>query len=210
MAAVSSLRPDPHQPGAVLVEVDGRRFASLPVERVTALGLTEGAVLDAAGYGGLEAAAVEEAAYRAAVVALGRRSRAVGDLIRWLMRRGHTARAARAAADRLVQRGVLDDAEFARTFVRSRARKGHAPARLRRDLLALGVDRATAEAAIAETLEAEGVSPERELLRLAERRLAQLTHLPPPVRRRRLLAYLARRGHAGGEVRRVVGDLLSR
>jgi SOS response regulatory protein OraA/RecX len=43
---------------------------------------------------------------------------------------------------------------------------------------------------------------------VARRRLAQLRGLPRPVQRRRLLAFLARRGFAGETVSRMVGGLL--
>ncbi len=46
-------------------------------------------------------------------------------------------------------------------------------------------------------------------LALATRRSSQLGDLPRPVKRRRLLAYLARRGFSGREVTEMVGRLIA-
>jgi len=147
---------------------------------------------------------------RAAVAALARRPRARADLARWLMRRGHPRPAARRAVERLEERGTLDDRAFARHYAAQRLRRGHGPARLLRDLSALGVDRSVADAAVREARDAEGVNPSEEAERLARRRLAQLEGMPPRVQRRRLVAFLGRRGHGGAVVRRIVEDLVPR
>lgn len=208
MSIVTGLRADARAPGNVVVEVDGRRYGSLPVERVRALGLAGGAALDDRGLEALGAAAAEESAMRAAVAALARRPRARADLVRWLIRRGHPRPAARRAVERLEERGTLDDGAFARHYAAQRLRRGHGPARLLRDLLALGVDRAVADDALREAREAEAVNPSVEAERLARRRLAQLGRLPPKVQRRRLVAFLGRRGHDGAVVRRIVEALV--
>jgi SOS response regulatory protein OraA/RecX len=63
-------------------------------------------------------------------------------------------------------------------------------------LMAKGVDRETAEAALGP---ADG--DEDRALALAERRVARLTGLPPEVAHRRLTDFLIRRGHAPGTAR---------
>lgn len=210
MSIVTGLRADARAPGNVVVEIDGRRYGSLPVERVRALGLAGGTTLDDFHLEALAAAAAEESAIRAAVAALARRPRAGADLARWLMRRGHPPPAARRAVERLAERGILDDRAFARHYTAQRLRRGHGPARLLRDLLALGVDRAVADEALREARDAEGVNPSVEAERLARRRLAQIERLPPKVQRRRLVAFLGRRGHDGAVVRRIVEALVPR
>jgi len=207
---VTAMRADARVPGYVVVEVEGRRFGSLPVERVQALGLATGVPLDDAALAGLSVVAAEEAAVRAAVGAVARRPRARADLVRWLVRRGHPSPAAHHAVARLASRGVIDDRSFARHFVTVRLRRGHGPARLLRDLRALGVERSVAEEALRDASDAEGVNPSLEAERLARRRLAQLDGLPPQVQRRRLVAFLGRRGHDGLVVRRIVEELVPR
>ena len=80
--------------------------------------------------------------------------------------------------------------------------------RVRRDLLAMGVPRDAVEAAIAAQWP-DGVEDTALPLQLATRRAAQLGDLPRPVKRRRLLAYLMRRGFSGRTVNLVVARVLS-
>jgi regulatory protein len=113
-----------------------------------------------------------------------------------------------SAVGRLLDLGLLDDAAFARQFVESRSGRGRGPSRLRRDLLALGVPDRLVDAALA--AQWPGGADLALLVRpLAERRARQLGALPRAVLRRRLLAYLARRGYAGAEVGRVVADIVA-
>ncbi|NOT06731.1 MAG: RecX family transcriptional regulator [Gemmatimonadales bacterium] len=116
--------------------------------------------------------------------------------------------AAQAAVARATGLGLVDDARFAVGFAQTRAGRGRGPLRLRRDLASLGVDRAVIEKALAEAFGENGV-PAPDAGALARRRLQQLRGLPRPVQRRRLLAFLARRGFSGGEVRDIVSRLLS-
>ena len=112
-----------------------------------------------------------------------------------------------AALERLSAAGLLDDARFAIDYAAAKARRGRGPSRLARDLQAQGVDRRIAEEAGRRSLAAEGVDPEQAVRALAEKRARQLAGLPPIVRKRRLVAFLVRRGFAGAEVRQVVEAL---
>ncbi len=89
-----------------------------------------------------------------------------------LNRRGYAQEAIEAALVRLVERGYLDDASFARGLVRQRgATRG--PLALSAELAAKGVDRARADAALAE------FGPEAQLL--SATRLAERLHARRPV-----------------------------
>jgi SOS response regulatory protein OraA/RecX len=77
-----------------------------------------------------------------------------------------------------------------------------------RDLLALGVERRVIDRAIAGHWPA-GADPEGVPLALAAKRAAQLGNLPRAVKRRRLLAYLARRGFSGREINAVVARVVN-
>jgi len=59
-------------------------------------------------------------------------------------------------------------------------------------------------------LEDEGLTPEIEARAVAARRARQLGDLPPVVRKRRLLAFLARRGYSGAMALEVVNEVLQR
>jgi len=204
---LTALAPDPRQPGYRLVEVDRGRFASLPLEAVQPLGLQVGAELAPALLDRLRELADVEAAERAALRALARRAHARLDLLRRLVKRQHPPAAVEAALDRLALRGLLDDRRFAEQYAALRATRGKGPARLLRDLQSQGVERRTAEHAVRRALEEEGIDPGVEARAVAAKRARQLAGLPVAVRKRRLLAFLVRRGYGGLQVRELVEEL---
>jgi regulatory protein len=205
---ITALVPEPQGAGSIRIEVDGARFGSLPPEVVREERLRVGVELDDALLGRLAGLAEVEATYRTALRAVERRSFARADLGRRLRRKGHAPEASARALGRLVERGFLDDAAFAANYVETRAARGRGPLRLARDLAAMGVERSVIDGALA----AHGASADTagDVPRaLAAKRAAQLDDLPRHVRRRRVLAYLARRGFSGREVTEMVGKLLA-
>ncbi len=207
MPILTALAPDPRQPGYRLVEVDRGRFASLPVAALEPLSLQLGAALAPAVLDRLRDLADVEAAERAALRALARRAHARGDLRRRLVRKQHPPAAVDAALERLTARGLLDDGRFAEQYAALRATRGKGPARLLRDLVAQGVERRTAEDAVGRALEEEGIDPQLEARAVAAKRARQLDGLPVPVRKRRLLAFLLRRGYGGPQLKALVDEL---
>jgi regulatory protein len=204
---IGALVPDPRRAGSVRVMVHGRPLLTVPREVVEAERLIAGTELSEPLYTRLCRAADEEAAFRTTLRFLERRPFASRNLARRLVLKGHPPEAAEAAIARAERAGLLNDAQFALHYVQTRAARGRGPLRLRRDLALLGVDRLVVDRALAEAFGADGSeAPSAELL--ARKRLAQLKGLPRPVQRRRLLAYLARRGFAGDGVGRMVAGLL--
>jgi len=204
---LTALAPDPRQPGYRLVEVDRGRFASLPVAALEPLRLEVGAALAPAVLDRLRELADIEAAERAALRALARRAHARLDLQRRLVKKQHPPAAVDAALERLASRGLLDDRRFAEQYAALRATRGKGPARLLGDLMAQGVERRTAEHAVRRALEEEGIDPGVEARAVATKRARQLAGLPVPVRKRRLLAFLVRRGYAGVPLKDLVEEL---
>ncbi|HKC41359.1 MAG TPA: regulatory protein RecX [Gemmatimonadales bacterium] len=206
---LTGLAPDPHRPDYRLVEVDRGRFASLPAAALTGLDLIIGGEIGPLVLERLHALADIEAAHRAALRAIARRAHARVDLRRRLLQKQHPAAAVDPALDRLSAAGLLNDAQFAVDYAAAKARRGRGPARLVRDLEAQGVERRVAEEAVRTSLAAEGVDPAEAVRALAKKRAKQLAGLPPVVRKRRLVAFLVRRGFNGGEIREVVESLNS-
>ena len=206
---LTGLAPDPRRPDYRLIEVDRGRFASVPAEALAGLDLVVGREIGRLVLERLQELADLEAAHRAALRALARRAHARFDLRRRLLQKQHPPAAVDGALDRLAAAGLLNDAQFARDFAAAKARRGRGPARLVRDLQSQGVDRRIAEDAVRTSLAAEGVDPEQAVRALAEKRARQLAGLPAPVRKRRLVAFLVRRGFGGAEVRAVVEGLAS-
>jgi regulatory protein len=191
-----------------VVEVDRGRFASLPAAAIHSLGLSRGAEIAAPILSALQQLADIEAAYRAAVRAQTRRPHAREELRRRLIRKQHPSAAVDAALERLAAQDLLDDRRFAEHFAATRAARGRGAVRLQ-DLRRQGVDQRIAQEAVTAALAAEGIDEATALRQVAERRSRQLGALPLPAKRRRLLAYLARRGYQGAAVRSVVEELLS-
>ena len=207
MPTLTGLAPDPRQPGYRLVEVDRGRFASLPGIALEPLSLRLGAELAPVVLDRLRELADVEGAERAALRALARRAHARVDLRRRLVKKQHPPAAVDTALERLTVRGLLDDGRYAEQYAALRATRGQGPARLLRDLLAQGVERRTAEDAVRRALAEEGIDPEIEARAVAARRARQLADLPPPARKRRLLAFLLRRGYGGPQLKELVAEL---
>ena len=204
---LTGLAPDPRRPDYRLVEVDRGRFASLPAESLVGLDLVIGREIGPLVLERLQELADLEAAQRAAMRALARRAHARFDLRRRLLQKQHPPAAVDGALERLSALGLLDDVRFARDYSFAKAHRGRGPARLVRDLQAQGVDRRIAEEAVRSSLAAEGVDLTHAIRSLVEKRARQLAGLPAVVRKRRLIAFLARRGFGGAEVRDLVEDL---
>jgi regulatory protein len=204
---VTALEPDPRRPGTVRIDLDEQRFAAVPAELALAEGIRVGRVLEPALRARLGAAAEQESAYRTALRALERRGYARSDLARRLLRKGHARPAVEAALDQLAAIGMLDDGAFAEHYVATRAARGRGPVRLTRDLLAMGMERRIIDRALAAHRADAGDSPDVPLA-LAANRAAQLGNLPRAAKRRRLLAYLARRGFSGSEVGAIVRQVV--
>lgn len=204
---ITAVDPDPRRPGVVRLEIDGARFGTVPRELVGAGALTVGRAVDAELQQRLGAAADIEAAYATVLRSLELRSHARSDLGRRLLRKGHPRQAVEAALERATGLGLLDDAAYARGYVQTRAARGRGPSRLIRDLLAMGVQRSLIDRAL-EAEWPEGSDRSSVPLVLATKRAAQLGPLPRQAKRRRVLAYLARRGFSGREVTDIVERVL--
>lgn len=205
---IGAVVPDPRRAGSVRVVVEGHPLLTIPREVAEAERLRPGQALDTELYARLCRAADEEAAFRTALRSLERRPFAGRDLSRRLVLKGHSPEAAAAAVVRCEGVGLIDDARFTLHYVETRAARGRGPLRLRRDLAMLGVGRAIVDRTLAEAFGPDlAFAPQAEAL--AQRRLGQLKGLPHPVRRRRLLAFLARRGFSGLSVSKMVGKLMA-
>jgi regulatory protein len=205
--AITSLVPDVRRPACIRIHVGGRPYYTIPRAVAAAERLEPGRTIDEALHARLGHAADQEAALRAALRTLEVRPYARADLERRLVRRGHARVAVAAALEEAAGMGLLDDAAFARSYAETRAARGRGPMRIRRDLLAMGVARDAIDAAIAARWP-DGAEDSALPLALATRRAAQLGDLPRPVKRRRLFAYLMRRGFSGRTINQVVTQVL--
>jgi regulatory protein len=204
---ITAIDPDPRHPDAVRVEIDGLRFGAIPRQVAVGEAILVGRAVDSALQERLAAAADAEAAYRTVLRALAVRSYARSDLVRRMLRKGHQRQAVDSAVERAARLGLLDDATFAQNYVQTRSARGRGPARLVRDLLSMGVERSVIDRAIAAEWSEERDKTTMPLA-LARKRAAQLGALPRQTRRRRVVAYLARRGFTGRDITEIVDKVV--
>jgi regulatory protein len=148
-------------------------------------------------------------AYNYALNLLSARPYATSALRRKLIQKEYSAADADDAIRRLVDNGLLNDSKYAEQYARSKILStGASKRRLQRDLFRKGIKGDVATNAIAAVLEDEEIDPAAVVERVARKKLAQLGELEPLVVRRRLFAFLARRGYDVDEIKSVVGRLV--
>jgi regulatory protein len=201
MNVITAISPVPRHPGRFEVLVEGRALATLSLDAIERLQLAVGASVAGREEGiALEARRLK--VYDRAVAMLAFRARSAAELARLLVRKGEPKELVEAAIQRLLEQGLLDDAAFAQSFTRAKVLGAQqSRRRVQQDLARKGVARDVSDAAIATVFEEEEVD-QREVVELAARKkLRSLKKLDPAVRRRRLYAYLARRGYDGDDIR---------
>lgn len=193
---ITAIIASPRAPGRFTVMVEGKPAHVLGLAMIERLSLSVGAST----LGREELIAREEAilrTYDRAVMMLAARGRAAKDLERQLVRKGEPAEFACLAVERLASEGFVDDESFARSFVRSKsAGAGLARRRLQQELGRKGVERSVADEAIAEVFEEEEIDEVAAATSLASKRARSLRSADPASARRRLYAFLARRGYS--------------
>ena len=148
--------------------------------------------------------------YDRALDMLARASRSARDLRRRLLLKGEPESEVAVTVERLIASGLLNDAAYARAFVRSKVMsQGFSRRRLQQELVKRGVARDVADAAIVEVLDDDEVDESANIERVAQKKLRTLRGLDEETQRRRLFSYLARRGYEVDEVRSVVRRVLS-
>jgi regulatory protein len=147
-------------------------------------------------------------AYNYALNLLAARPYSSSALRRKLGQKEYEAADADDAIRRLLDNGLLDDAKFAEQFARSKMLStGASKRRVTQDLYRKGIKADVATQAIANVVEQDEIDPAAVIERVARKKLAQLGDLEAVVLRRRLFAFLARRGYDLDEIKRVVSLL---
>ncbi len=135
------------------------------------------------------------------------RARTRSELSADLTRRGFEDDLVRGVLDRLVEVGLLDDADFAEQWVTSRHRhQGLGRRALADELRRKGVDQETAGVALAEIDRDDEQTRARALV---DKRMPSMARFATDVAARRLVGMLARKGYAAGLAHEVVRDALA-
>jgi regulatory protein len=178
--------------GHVAVHVDGNFACSVSDSFVARWHLYKGRELDDDALSQLRGQAAAERVLADAYRLLGHRARSRHELCLRLLQKGHDDEAVAGALERLAGDGLLDDAEFARSYIadkRGLSRWGSQ--RIRRGLAELGVDHDVIDAALGAAPEGDDAELERAVAELGRRGAPQ-----PPLdaARRRAYQALVRRG----------------
>jgi len=147
--------------------------------------------------------------YDRALDMLEARARGVAELRRLLIRKGEPAAEVDAAIARLVASGLLDDANYARQLTRSKALgAGMSRRRISQELAKRGVAREISDDAIESVFEDEEIDEAASIERVARKKLRMLAKLDEATQRRRLYAFLARRGYESDAILAVTARLI--
>jgi regulatory protein len=106
--------------------------------------------------------------------------------------KGHAAAAIDATVEALTQAGLLDDAVFAKAWMRSRLNRPMGLRRVSRELMDKGISKDLVRAAWDELK--EDYDELDVVCRLANKRAAKYNNIDPLKRKKRVMDYLARRG----------------
>jgi len=196
--------------GQVAVHVDGNFVFSVSDSFVARWHLYQGRELDDDALAQLRGQASAERVMADAYRLLGHRARSRHELRRRLLQKGHDDEAVAGALERLAGDGLLDDAEFARSFVADkRGLSGWGSRRILRGLTELGVAHDVIDAALGAAAATEGDDAELERA-LAVLRRRGAPQPPLDAARRRAYEALLRRGFstavAYAAIRRWSGD----
>ncbi|HJU88160.1 MAG TPA: regulatory protein RecX [Gemmatimonadaceae bacterium] len=209
MAHITGIVASAKRQGRFDVLVDDQVIGTLALDAIERLGLHVGRAVVP---GDFDALGREVQALRTvdrALDMLAVRARSTRDLQRQLIRKGEPPDLVSQALERLTRMGVLDDASYARQVARSKmAGSGVSKRRVRAELFKKGVDRVVADEAIETVVLEDEVDESANLERVAAKKAKTLARLDPQTKRRRLYAFLARRGYESEDISRVVRQLL--
>ncbi len=208
MGLITGLRRAKNNDRQIVVYVDGEKLAQITDTDVAQLGLSRG----------MEATEqlVEEVTRRGRLVEgralalrlLARRARSRTELKRYLKTKGLDTNTLETVLDQLEKLGLVSDADFARAAAESLVQSGRAgPRAVYSRLRQKGV---AADVAASATDEAMAGQDEEAMARtLAEKRMRALSGLDVYAKRRRLYAFLARRGFSSETISHVIANLVS-
>lgn len=200
---VTAIRIQQKNPRRANLYLDGKFALGLSLEVVQEFGLRRGMTLSESDLQGLRQAEEGQRALQDALRLLSYRARSVAEMQRRLVDKGYAAASVEGTIGRLEELGLLNDLEFARSWVENRQTfRPRGRRALISELRRKGVSTEIIDQVLEEMLE-EGEQAEL-ALSLARKRAVRLGSLDRQAFTRRLYSFLARRGFAGSLIREVV------
>jgi regulatory protein len=198
---ITALEPQKRNKRRVSVFLDGNFLFGLASDTVAALGLHVGMEVDRVKLDGI---AREEQQYQAlqyAFLLLSYKARTTSELKQRLARKGLSPDIVSQTLQRLSELKMVDDAGFARRFAEDRIAIGHKGKwRIRGELIKRGVAKEHIEDALATAPDEKAAARE-----VAQKYLSRNRRLEPDILKRRLYAFLARRGFSPDTIGHVLG-----
>jgi regulatory protein len=187
MGTITSLKVQKGDNDRVSVFLDGEYAFS--VSLLAAAALKKGQVLTAAEIARLQAEGAAHLAYQQAVRYLGFRPRSKAEIESYLREKGAPLEVIGEVVERLVNRGYLDDAEFARFWVEDRTRfRPRGRRALRYELHQKGVAREDIDAAL------DGLAEDAAAWEAVSNKLERWRGLDEREFQQKVMAFLSRRG----------------
>ena len=210
MATVTGIVESGRKDGRYVLEIDGKTGPTVSLDILERLALRVGTVVDDGARVRLDAEAAALGTYDRALNMIAFQARSARDLRRRLVQKGEDPALVDAAIARLEERGMLNDADYARQLTRSKVLgAGASKRRVQQELFKKGVARELADEAIAEVFQDEQVDEQALVDDAAAKKMRSLGRLDPATRRRRLYAFLARKGYDGDKIRSAMQRVLS-
>lgn len=205
--SVTDIVEHARKPGRYLLTLSDHRTFTLSIALLADLGLTrKGVSLSPEAVARLESDAEILRVMDRALASISRARRTRRELEQRL-RRTRPGIAAPSPAiisealDRLTASGILSDEAVARAEASSRLRRGDAPRRVAMILQQKGIGRTDAAAAVTLAVREDNIDEDAQCLVVAEKRMRALAKLEPAVAKRRLMAFLLRRGYGSNSIR---------
>ncbi|WP_373058343.1 regulatory protein RecX [Gemmatimonas sp.] len=199
------------RPGRFVVTLADGRVFTIAIGAVSETGATRPGVeldADAVAYLARESQITDVSDRAVNALARGRKTRR--ELEIRLRRRQPDAVLIAEALDRLAASGILSDEDVAHAEAAARLRRGEAPAKVRQVLRRKGVEGKMVNEAVSAAISEDGFDELTACRALAEKRVRALGAKEPAVLRRRLFAFLQRRGFGGSIIGQVLREVLGR
>lgn len=215
---ITALNADPSDPDRVHLFIDGKHALSVALDVAAAERLAIGQPCPPERLERLHQAQEMQAVYESAIRFLSYRPRSAREVEMRLRKKGYTPEQIAATLERLRGRGYVDDTEFARFWVGNRMTfSPRGPRLLRSELRQKGVPQEVVETILQEQTEAQKEAAQEaedlasiwgetgdepapgtdlaNALSLAQKKMRTYDRLDPQTARRRLSAFLMRRGY---------------
>lgn len=207
IVTITEIVEHPRRPGRYLLTLSDERAFTLSVSLLADLGATrKGIALSPEIISRLEGEAAILRVMDRALASIGRARRTRRELEQRLRRtkpgvEPPAANVIAVALDRLTESGILSDENVARAEASSRLRRGDAPRRVAMILQQKGIARSDAAEAVARAVTEDSIDEDAQCEQVADRRMRSLQKLEPVVAKRRLMAFLMRRGYGSNSIR---------